>query len=371
MSAPDIRCERSGAIALVTLDRPQALNALDLPMLRLLHEALTAWRDDPDVRTLVVRGNGRAFCAGGDVKAVVANRGDTAFMDEVYRVEYQADHLIHRFGRPVVPLMHGITMGGGCGIALHASHPVVAEDITLAMPETGIGLFPDVAGSHFLSRCPGNFGLYMGLTGASIGAADAVALGLARAVVPRDRHADLIDRLASGTAADAAIAELATARPDTARARNRREIARHFQAPDALSLVQALESLGTAWAEQTAALLRTRCPFSMEVSIRAYHKARGQSVAQVLATDFRIVQRLMLRDDYFEGVRARLIDRGRAPRWSPGVLEEVALEAVDQCFAPLEGPELWNWGDVRPGQSTVLRCAAVQLIEERNREDAK
>jgi enoyl-CoA hydratase len=342
MQQSTVRCERLGAIALVTLDRPHALNAVDLPILRAMRAALTAWRAEPDIRAIVLRGNGRAFCAGGDVKAVAANRGDARFMDEVYRVEYEVDHLIHCFDRPVVALMHGITMGGGCGLALHASHPIAGDDLVLAMPETGIGLFPDVGGSKFLSECPDKTGLYMGLTGAHIGPTEAVDFGLARAMVPRDRHDALVDRLAAGVDVDGAIADLKEDRRDATHIPNRDLIAAHFSAASAVELVRALEQQPLDWAAETAALLRQRCPFSLEVTIRAYHEARGKNLADVLATDFRIAQRLMLRDDYFEGVHCRLIDRSRAPSWSPDTLEDVDENAVAACFAPLDDQELWN-----------------------------
>jgi enoyl-CoA hydratase len=341
MSQSHIRCERVGAIGLVTLDRPQALNALDLPMLQSLSAALTAWRAEPDLGAVVLRGKGRAFCAGGDVKAVAARRGDAAFMDEVYRVEYEVDHLLHGFPRPVVALMHGITMGGGCGLALNASHPIAADDLVLAMPETGIGLFPDVGGSRFLSRCPDNVGLYMALTGASIGAADAIDFGLARAAISRDRYDDLVDRLATGIQPDAAIAEIAQDIRDADRIHNRDLIAGHFFGVSAVALVGTLEQQSQDWARETALLLRQRCPFSLEVTLRAYSPARGRNLADVLATDFRIVQRLMLRDDYFEGVCSRLIER-REALWSPSALESVDQAAVAACFAPLEGRELWE-----------------------------
>jgi enoyl-CoA hydratase/carnithine racemase len=342
MQQSTVKCERLGSIALVTLDRPNAINAIDLPILKTLRTALTAWRTEPDIRAVVLRGNGRGFCAGGDVKAVAANRGNAAFMDEVYRVEYEVDHLIHSFDRPVIALMHGITMGGGCGLTLHASHPVAADDLVLAMPETGIGLFPDVGGSWFLSRCPDNVGLYMGLTGAHIGAHEAIDFGLARAMVRRDRHDALVDRLAAGVAVDEAVGDLKEDPEETAHIANRNLIATHFSSTSAMQLVRALEREPLDWASETARLLRQRCPFSLEVTIRSYREAYGKILADVLATDFRIAQRLMLRDDYFEGVHRRLIDRSREPSWSPAALEGVDESAVAACFAPLGEQELWN-----------------------------
>ena len=343
MSEPPILFDRKGVAGVVTLNRPKALNAMDISMLTSMLETLRGWHADASVRAVILQGVGRAFCAGGDVKAVAARRGDAAFMDEVYRVEYEVDHLLHTFGRPVVPLLHGIVMGGGCGISMHASHRVVAEDLVLAMPETDIGFFPDVAGTRFLARCPDNIGLYMALTGARISAADAMDLGLAEVVVSADRHPALVERIAAGAPVDDAIA--AGAVPpgkDLPRLDHRAEIAELFSGDSALAIVQRLERSPAEWARTTAADLRRRCPFALELTTLTVRRAAGHSVADILARDFRISQHLMLKNDYFEGVRARLIDRDGNPAWVPARLEDVDRQEVEACFAPWSGREMWD-----------------------------
>jgi enoyl-CoA hydratase len=264
-------------------------------------------------------------------------------MDEVYRVEYEVDHLLHTFGRPVVPLLRGIVMGGGCGISMHASHRVVAEDLVLAMPETDIGFFPDVAGTRFLARCPDNIGLYMALTGARISAADAMDFGLAEAFVPADRHPALLERIAGEALADEAIAAVAvpTAK-DLPRLEHRAEIAELFSGDSALAIVQRLERSSAEWARKIAEDLRRRCPFTLELTTLAVRRAAGHSVKDILARDFRISQHLMLKNDYFEGVRARLIDRDNNPAWMPARLEDVDRGEVEACFGPWSGREMWD-----------------------------
>jgi enoyl-CoA hydratase len=343
MSEPTILFDRKGVAGVVTLNRPKALNALDILMLTEMRETLRRWHADPSVRAVILQGVGRAFCAGGDVKAVVARRGDAAFMDEVYRVEYEVDHLLHTFGRPVVPLLRGIVMGGGCGISMHASHRVVAEDLVLAMPETDIGFFPDVAGTRFLARCPDNIGLYMALTGARISAADAMDFGLAEAFVPADRHPALLERIAGEALADEAIAAVAvpTAK-DLPRLEHRAEIAELFSGDSALAIVQRLERSSAEWARKIAEDLRRRCPFTLELTTLAVRRAAGHSVKDILARDFRISQHLMLKNDYFEGVRARLIDRDNNPAWMPARLEDVDRGEVEACFGPWSGREMWD-----------------------------
>jgi enoyl-CoA hydratase len=336
-----ISMERRGSAALLTLNRPKALNALDLSMLTTMRSVLREWQADRSITALILRGEGKAFCAGGDVKAVAAQRGDPVFLDEVYRVEYEVDLLLHRFGRPVIALTHGVTMGGGCGISLHASHPVAAEDLILAMPETAIGFFPDVAGSLFLSRCPGNIGLFMALTGARIGAADALAFGLVKAIVKRERHEALVTEIAAGEDIEESINKLAIQPPpELNRLDHRNAIQEIFQGESAYSIVKRLENDSSTWAQGTLLNLRSQCPFSLEITTRAFSRARGRDLAEVLASDFRVAQRLTMRNDYKEGVRARLVDRDQKPQWDPKDLESVDLAEIDACFSPLATAEL-------------------------------
>ena len=227
--AGELRCEIDGRAGVVTLNRPEALNSLNLSMLQGLHEQLRAWAADDRVELVVVRGAGnKAFCAGGDVRAVYEARGDDAFMDRVYRVEYQLDEYISRYPKPYVALMSGYTMGGGCGISVHGAYRVVTETTLLAMPEVSIGLFPDVAGSCFLARCPGATGLYAGLTAARLSGADALYLGLADHFVRSDSLDTLVNALASSGDVETSLQSFAVDPGASAVAARRAEIDRCF-----------------------------------------------------------------------------------------------------------------------------------------------
>lgn len=337
-----VRFERRGRVGIVTLNRGPALNALNEEMLTAIAGALDRWRDDPHLAAIVLRSaEPRAFCAGGDVRAVHARRGDDAFMERIYAIEYALDLTIHTFPKPVVALVNGITMGGGCGISLHAAHRVATPDLTLAMPETAIGFFPDAGGSFFLGRLPDGIGTYLGLTGFRIGAGDALELGLVDAVVEPDRHGAIVDRLAAGDPPDIAIAAVPKVSGPPRRLERNHSIADCFQQGSALGIRERLEARDDDWAVETARQLRRRAPFSLEVTARLVERAKGLDLRAALAMEFRLARRFMRRDDYFEGVRAVLIDKDHRPAWNPDRLEDVDIAAVEGCFAPLPSRELW------------------------------
>ncbi|HWM45294.1 MAG TPA: enoyl-CoA hydratase/isomerase family protein [Xanthobacteraceae bacterium] len=328
-------CTVADGVAVATLNRPGALNAIDLDLIDALHRQLRLWERDRSVRAVVVRGAGtRAFCAGGDVRAVYEHRGDDAFMDAVYRREYVLDDAIHRYPKPYVALMSGIVMGGGCGISVHGKHRVVTESTVLAMPECRIGLFPDVAGSHFLARCPDHAGMYMGLTGLRIGGGDAVRLGLADHYVPSARLDELIAGLRATADVESAVAPLRAALPASALppAADMRAV---FGRPSVAEIMQALKRETAGWAADALTAMETACPFSLELTFRAIREGAGKTMRDCLVTDFRIAQRIMKMGDYFEGVRALIIDKDNAPRWNPAHLRDVRQGDVDACFAPL------------------------------------
>jgi len=339
---PLVLTEIRGSVGIATLNRPQALNALNEEMLLGLTDALQTFARDERVKAAALRSaSPRAFCSGGDIRAVRDRRGDDPFMDRIYRIEYELDYLIHGFPKPVVALVNGILMGGGCGISLHARHRVATPDLVLAMPETGIGFFPDIGGSIFLSRLPDGIGTYLGMTGERLAAAEAMALGLIDAVADTGEHEVLLERLAEGMPADAAVAALAPAPLPASDLSALRERSRHFAARSALDIVRTLEADEDATSHATAAALRSRAPFSLEVTARLIADARYWQLRDALAIDFRVAQRFMKRGDYFEGVRAVLVDRDGHPAWDPSRLEDVDPAEVEACFTPLDAPELW------------------------------
>ena len=329
-------CEVADGIGVAVLNRPNVLNVIDLPLIDALYHQLKTWECDPAVRAVVVRGAGtRAFCAGGDVRAVWEHRGNDAFMDAVYRREYVLDNLIDRYPKPYIAFMSGIVMGGGCGISVHGRYRVVTESTLLAMPECRIGLFPDIAGSHFLARCPDHFGMYMGLTSLRVGGADAVRLGLADYYVSSHRLDALIAELRCNPSVEGALAASAEPLPESSLSAPLAAVSAIFGQASLAEIVQALETEQVHWAQEALQAISEACPLSSAITFRTIREATAKSVRDCLQTDFRIAQRLMRRGDYFEGVRARIIDKDNKPRWNPARIQDVSADEIDACFAPL------------------------------------
>jgi enoyl-CoA hydratase len=354
---PKLIEERRGGIAVGTLNRQEALNALDLDLLRLLTGWLHAAESDEGIGAMLLRGaGGRAFCAGGDIRAVWAHRGDDAFMDAVYRVEYLLDDAIARAAKPIVAWMSGIVMGGGCGISVGVAHRVVTPSTILAMPECAIGLFPDVGAGHFLSRCPGAIGCYLGLTGARIGAADAIYAGLADyyvAGVDSDEAIRAIDR--DGDPNRALVALASDPGPSSLAARQAM-IDDIFGRDSIAAIMAALGARSEDWARDALASMGRAAPFSLALTFRMLRDP-PVSRRESLRADFRIVERLMLRGDHFEGVRARLVDKDGVPRWDPPTLEAVDPDEIEACFAPLGTQEL-VFADEAPDTALSRRRSA-------------
>jgi enoyl-CoA hydratase len=346
----DVLQERRGPVGLVTLHRPKALNALDLGMIRALHPALEAWAREPEVKVVVIRGaGGRAFCAGGDVRAVAtspgtpASEGQEPLSRAFFREEYRLNHLIHHYPKPYVALVDGICMGGGLGLSAHGSHRVVTERLVLAMPETAIGLFPDVGGGWFLPRFQGEAGTYLGLTGARCNAADALWLGYGTHHVTHDRLDALVEALAaadwgSGEAravATRVLSGFASEPGDSPLRAHREELDRCFAKKSVEEIVAALEAEGTAWAEETRATLGRMSPTSLKVTLRQLRLCRGRPYDEVVTVEYRLSQHCTALPDFREGIRAVLVDKDHRPKWNPPTLAEVREEDVEACFAPL------------------------------------
>lgn len=342
----EILFERRGPLGLVTLNRPKALNALSLPMIRAMHAQLRAWEDDDTVSRVAVRAaGGRAFCAGGDIRRIyeVARAGDEAELYDIWAGEYGLVAYVGRFPKPYVSLIDGIVMGGGVGISLHGEYRVAGEDYAFAMPEVGIGFFPDVGMTHSLPRLPGRTGFYLALTGARIGAGDALNVGLA---THHARGADfdrILDRLAAGVAAAEAIGEFSAPAPQTGPlVAERALIDACFEAETVSEILARLDAeaeAGSGFAAATAALLRTRSPTSLCIAREQMRRGTNLSLAEAILAEYRLVTRLMQSNDFYEGVRAVIIDKDGKPAWRPARVEEVDLEAVRAAFGPSGRPE--------------------------------
>lgn len=343
----DVVTEVRGRMGLITLNRPRALNALSLGMVRDLTVALQAWAQDPAVLAVAIRGSNKegvfgAFCAGGDIRFLhqAGSTGDPD-LEAFFTEEYALNHLIHAYPKPYIAFMDGIVMGGGMGISQGGSVRIVTERTKMAMPETNIGLFPDVGGGYFLSRCPGRVGEWLALTGDTIGAADALAYGLADRFLPADRQAELWDALATGrwetTEALQAFLQTPWTQPPVAEQAHRAAVDQHFALPDATAIVASLEASADDWARHTAATLRKRSPLMLHVVLEQIRRARSLDLAQDLRMERDMVHRCFhLRpgqSETVEGIRALAVDKDHQPRWNPGRVEEVPATLVAQFFS--------------------------------------
>lgn len=343
---------RSGSIARLTLNRPRALNALSLAMIRDLTRHLRELAADARAAVVVLEGAGdRAYCAGGDIRALHDDlAAGTGFHEVFWREEYALNALIARYPKPIVALMHGIVMGGGVGVSAHASHRVVTEATRLAMPEVSLGFIPDVGASWLLSRAPGELGTFLALTGDSIGAADALAAGLADWNVAAADLPLLVDALAAPGAGSDAAAETARRIAGFSSPPGPAPLADHRAAIDAAFAHDSVEAIAAAasaspdaFVAEAAARMAGRSPLALKVTLAMLRKARSlASLEDCLALEFRIGDRLALAGDFQEGIRAVVIDKDGAPRWNPAALAAVGDGDVARYFAPLDKPELWQ-----------------------------
>ena len=350
-SCTEIIAEVHGHVGMLTLARPKALNALTLPMVRALTAALLRWQHDPQVQAVAIRGTDKHgpfghFCAGGDIRffhqAVLA--GNPA-LEDFFTEEYALNHLIHHYPKPYLAFMDGIVMGGGMGISQGASHKIVTERSKLGMPETHIGLFPDVGGGYFLSRCPGRTGEWLALTGTPLDAAQAIELGLADVCMPA----------AQLPAAWEALALLHSCQPDDLRAWQANfavatvpgltavtaQVDRYFSLDSVPAIVQALEADTADWAQQTAATLRHRSPLMLHVVLEQIRRARGMTLAQDLRMERDMVRHCFYTEhlgrfghhsETTEGIRALAVDKDHHPKWAPERIEEVSPDMVQPFF---------------------------------------
>lgn len=336
----DIFARKEGRAGRITLDRPQALNALSYEMALAVEQALAGWRDDPEVALVLMDSVGdRAFCAGGDVAQIFerGRRGDFAFARRFWADEFRLNLAISRYPKPVVALMKGYVLGGGVGLAGHASHRVVGESSRVAMPECAIGYVPDVGGTHLLARAPGRLGEYLGLSGHRMDASEAVLAGFADVFVPEAEWPALAARLiAAGD--PSAIAEAAAPPPPAGLAARREAIDDAFSAPDLATLAARLET--SDWGHETLRTMARQSPLSMACTLALVRAARAEpGLDRALAREFRAAWRIVEQGDLLEGVRAQVVDKDRNPQWAEA-LDEVSAARVAAILAPLGRDEL-------------------------------
>lgn len=343
-----ILAEVNGCLGLITLNRPQALNALSLGMIRDMTALLRHWAASPQIQAVAVLGAGRegkapAFCAGGDIRFFhqAAHSGDPA-LEHFFTEEYRLNHLIHHYPKPYVALMDGIVMGGGMGISQGAKLRVLSERSKLAMPETGIGLFPDVGGGYFLAQCPGHVGEWLALTGQAVAAGDAIEWGLGDVYVPAAQWDDLVHALRSSAQPSAEhVVATVMERADLAPAADPKAAAgridRHFGEPTLTGILDSLAAAGDDWAQQTHGVLLQRSPLMLAVTLELVRRGRRLSLADDLRLERDLVHhcfhlRGAARSETVEGIRALAVDKDHAPRWSPARVADIDAAEVAAFF---------------------------------------
>ncbi|HEY8617841.1 enoyl-CoA hydratase/isomerase family protein [Phenylobacterium sp.] len=343
---PEVLTRIENGVGRITLNRPKALHALTTNMCRLMIEALAAWRDEPAVKLVLIDHAGeRGFCAGGDIRMLAeSGAGDGAAAREFFHTEYRLNHLLFHYPKYTVAVMDGVTMGGGVGLSRPCRFRIATERTVFAMPETGIGLFPDVGGGWYLPRMPDHIGLWLALTGARIKAADCELVGVATDYL----ESKDVERFKAGVVADpAAMETLLTelegepGRPPLAAHQD--EIKRIFGLGSVEAILAALRAEDSDWAREQLAVMGTKSPQTMKVAFRQLKLGgAARSFAENMALEYRIGARVVQRHDFLEGVRAVIVEKDNQPRWEPATVEGVTEAMLDEIFAPLPSGEAWT-----------------------------
>jgi len=342
----DILFETKNHLAKITLNRPQALNALNGDMFTALRERLIKWQSDDTINAIVIRSNcEKAFCAGGDIRAIYQNKNESIDVPTAYfQLEYDVNKIISHYKKPIIALTHGITMGGGVGISIHASHCVAAENLRWAMPETIIGFFPDIGATYYLSRLPDFVGTYLALTGQTIDAQTALELHLIKAIIPQKNFDDLENKIAECAHIDfdrvtkiinmVSLEQMEARAPASAKMKmNMNMKTKHtFCFPTPEEIINALKADNSDWATDTLQQLSHRSPTSLKVTLEQLKRAKNKTVDEVLAMDLHIAHVMLQGHDFFEGIRAAVIDKDKNPKWRPDSIATVTEQDVRKYF---------------------------------------
>jgi enoyl-CoA hydratase/carnithine racemase len=333
MTAEDtVITRRDGRVGRILLNRPRALNALDLNMIRVCTRILNTWATDPHVDAVVIEGAGdRAFCAGGDIRVLRDSQlNDRSIADEFFTEEYELNLIIANYPKPYIALIDGICMGGGIGMSVHGHYRVATEHAGFGMPETIIGFFPDIGGTFILPRLPGELGTYLGLTGLRVNGADAVHAGLATHYTPRAKIADLSAALAKqGPAALAAFNETL---PPFSLAAHRDAIDHCFSAETVPDILARLLTQDAPWAHEALKALGHVSPSALFWTLKALRRGRGLTLKDALAAEFALTKTTMAHPDFVEGVRAMVVDKDRQPKWMPATIDAVDPASIEALF---------------------------------------
>jgi enoyl-CoA hydratase len=345
LAVPETIARIEGRVGRLTLNRPKALHSLTTPMCLAISSALLAWREDPAIELVLIDHAGeRGFCAGGDIRMMAeAGRSDPDAGAAFFLAEYRMNELLQRYPKPVAAVMDGVTMGGGVGLSAYCRYRVATERTVWAMPESGIGLFPDVGTGWLLSRLPGEFGLWLALTGARLKAADLLHLNLCTHHVESAKLEALKALLVQAPEGAAKTLARFSSDPGPAPLAGKQKALDAYFEHDTLEEIVAALNAGSSWAQEQAQVLAARSPTSMKVALRELRQARGKtSFADQIALEYRLACRIICTPDFQEGVRAVVVDKDNAPKWSPARLEDVTDEMLDRLFAPFEEREEWS-----------------------------
>uniref|UniRef100_A0A8C9ZKH7 3-hydroxyisobutyryl-CoA hydrolase n=1 Tax=Sander lucioperca TaxID=283035 RepID=A0A8C9ZKH7_SANLU len=344
---PGVLLEKVGSAGVITINRPKVLNALNLPMIRQIYPQLKKWENDNETDIVIVRGaGGKAFCAGGDIRAVTeAGKVGDPLAEDFFREEYILNNAIGTCRKPYIALIEGITMGGGVGLSVHGRFRVATEKTLFAMPETAIGLFPDVGGGHFLPRLRGKLGLFLALTGFRLKGRDVQRAGVATHFVESKKIPELEKELVEMKSPSAADVSRVLDSYQSQHCENMNLCLsfppfRLFSSSSVEGIVQNLKADGSEFANKQAETLSRMSPTSLKITYKQLKAGATMSLQDVLVMEYRLSQACMRGCDFYEGVRAVLVDKDQNPKWKPSTLEEVSEQAVEQCFSSLGDKDL-------------------------------
>ncbi|NXD55117.1 HIBCH protein, partial [Corvus moneduloides] len=351
-STAEVLLEKKGGAGIITLNRPKALNALNLSMIQQIYPQIKTWEQDPETFLIIIKGTGgKAFCAGGDIRAITeAGKVGDELSQDFFRGEYRLNNAIGTCKKPYVALIDGITMGGGVGVSVHGHFRVATEKTLFAMPETAIGLFPDVGGGYFLPRLSGKIGYYLALTGCRLKGRDVLKAGIATHFVESEKLPALEkDLIALKSPSKEKIADLLNSYHMKCTVDQEKEfvldehmekINSIFSANSMEEIVKKLRQDGSPFAMKQLETINKMSPTSLKLTLRQLREGASMSLQEVLRMEYRLSQACMKGHDFYEGVRAVLIDKDQSPKWKPAALEEVSDEFVDNCFKPLGNDDL-------------------------------
>ena len=339
----DILFEKRGCVGLVTLNRPKALNALTIDMINALSEQLMQWESDEGVKAVVLTSaSERAFSAGADIRFIYQNRANPPY--DFFRVEYLMNCAMFRYPKPYISLVDGIVMGGGVGLSFHGRYIAAGSKTLFAMPETGIGFFPDVGGAYFLPRMPRNVGIYCGMTGARLGQADCLKFGLVTHAVEPDQFASILEDVSNGADPEVTLTNHAGDAQGQGLEEEKLVVIEDAFSGDSVSeIIAKLNANPHPFAKETLDLMLSRSPMSVHVAFEQMRRGATLSFEDCMALEYRILKRILKDNDFYEGVRAAIVDKDGAPRWDPASFDDVSTEKVQSYFLPLDPDrELFN-----------------------------